>query len=441
MMRDYFFDLADAVGQRLGSNEEYLCTFAGENSEFARLNRNRVRQAGVVEQKRMGLELVRGKRHARGSLTLSGHFSEDRMRLAGFVEKQREILSQVPDDPLFMVATTVTSSDQSSEDTAPGGDWALENIHSACDGKDLVGIYASGGIHRGFANSRGQRNWFSSYSFNFDWSFYHSADKAVKQSYAGFEWKQDAFLEKVTLASEQLSALGQTPKSVKPGKYRVYLAPAAMDELMGTLTWSGFGLRDHRTKATSLLRMLEGKASFASEITLGEHTAAGIAPNFQGQGFIRPPSVALIENGKLTGCLVSPRSAAEYDVPTNGAIDAETPLSLDMQAGSLRADNALTELGTGVFVSNLWYLNYSDRASCRTTGMTRFATFWVEDGVFEAPLSVMRFDDTFYRMLGENLVGLTEERDFIFDSSTYEQRSVISRRLPGALIDDFAFTL
>ena len=53
----------------------------------------------------------------------------------------------------------------------------------------------------------------------------------------------------------------------------------------------------------------------------------------------------------------------------------------------------------------------------------------------------MRFDDTFYRMLGENLVGLTEERDFIFDSSTYEQRSVISRRLPGALIDDFAFTL
>ena len=93
-----------------------------------------------------------------------------------------------------------------------------------------------------------------------------------------------------------------------------------------------------------------------------------------------------------------------------------------MQAGSLRADNALSELGTGVFVSNLWYLNYSDRASCRTTGMTRFATFWVEDGVFEAPLSVMRFDDTFYRMLGENLVGLTEERDFIFDSSTYEQR-------------------
>ena len=37
--------------------------------------------------------------------------------------------------------------------------------------RDLVGIYAAGGIHTGFANAFGQRNWFSSYSFNADWSF------------------------------------------------------------------------------------------------------------------------------------------------------------------------------------------------------------------------------------------------------------------------------
>ena len=35
--------------------------------------------------------------------------------------------------------------------------------------------------------------------------------------------------------------------------------------------------------------------------------------------------------------------------------------------------------------------------------MTRFATFWVEDGVIQSPLEVMRFDETIYRMLGENL--------------------------------------
>jgi hypothetical protein len=53
----------------------------------------------------------------------------------------------------------------------------------------------------------------------------------------------------------------------------------------------------------------------------------------------------------------------------------------------------------------------------------------------------MRFDETFYRMFGENLVGLTKEREFIPDSSTYGGRQAGSARLPGALIKDFAFTL
>src|SRR5690606_7103337 len=98
-------------------------------------------------------------------------------------------------------------------------------------------------------------------------------------------------------------------------------------------------------------------------------------------------------------------------------------------------------LGTGVYIGNLWYLNYSDRNACRLTGMTRFATFWVEGGEIVAPLNVMRFDDTIYRILGENLVGLTVERDFLMSTDTYDARSTRSMRLPGAVVDDFRMTL
>lgn len=42
--------------------------------------------------------------------------------------------------------------------------------------------------------------------------------------------------------------------------------------------------------------------------------------------------------------------------------------------------------------TQLWYLNFSDRPGGRITGMTRFASFWVEDGRIVAPLNVMRFD-------------------------------------------------
>ena len=112
-----------------------------------------------------------------------------------------------------------------------------------------------------------------------------------------------------------------------------------------------------------------------------------------------------------------------------------------MSGGDLKEDSILKELGTGLYISNLWYLNYSDAMACRMTGMTRFASLWVQNGEITAPLNVMRFDESIYRALGSKLVGLTENREFIFDPETYFGRSCSSAKLPGALIDDFCFTL
>ena len=128
-------------------------------------------------------------------------------------------------------------------------------------------------------------------------------------------------------------------------------------------------------------------------------------------------------------------------MPTNGAAGGEAPESMDMAAGRVPAQQVLAQLDTGIYVNNVWYLNYSDRASARITGMTRFATFWVENGEIRAPLNVMRFDESIYRMFGDNLLGLTDERAFFLDGSTYRRRSTGSSRVPGALVRDFAFTL
>src|SRR5690606_32168576 len=159
------------------------------------------------------------------------------------------------------------------------------------------------------------------------------------------------------------------------------------------------------------------------------------------QGFRRPARVPLVERGGHAGCLVSPRSAAEFGEATNGASADESPLSLVLAPGDLPAHDALHRLGSGIWVSNLHYLNFSDRMHCRATGMTRFACFWVEHGEIVAPIGVLRFDDTIYRMLGTNLVGLTAERDTILDPLTYGGRSLASMRVPGALVADVAFTL
>jgi predicted Zn-dependent protease len=115
--------------------------------------------------------------------------------------------------------------------------------------------------------------------------------------------------------------------------------------------------------------------------------------------------------------------------------------SIDLAAGSLPMADALRELDTGVWISNLWYTNFSDRASCRITGMTRFASFWVENGEIKAPLNVMRFDDSLLRVFGDNLLALTREREMMVDDSTYGGRHTSSARLPGALVKDFTFVL
>ena len=65
----------------------------------------------------------------------------------------------------------------------------------------------------------------------------------------------------------------------------------------------------------------------------------------------------------------------------------------------------------------------------------------VENGKIESPIKVMRFDESIYQMLGDKLAGLSKERDFLFDSSSYGQRSFASYFLPGALIDAFTLTL
>ena len=75
------------------------------------------------------------------------------------------------------------------------------------------------------------------------------------------------------------------------------------------------------------------------------------------------------------------------------------------------------------------------------TGLTRFASFWVEKGEIQAPVDVMRFDETAYRVLGENLIDLTHEKELFPSSGTYGARSTNSVRVPGALVDEFAFTL
>ncbi|HEX5281715.1 MAG TPA: metallopeptidase TldD-related protein [Micropepsaceae bacterium] len=439
-MQDHFLRLADFAATRMRSGEGFLLRYSGEQSSFIRFNRAAVRQSGTVEQHYLSIELFNGRRHLSQRLAITGH-ADDQQRLHDTISGLREMLSSAPEDPHFLVGNSVHSTDRNDSGRLLPDDAVIPAILNRAAGKDFVGFYASGPIHHGFANSFGQRNWDTVHTFSLDGCFYLQSDKAVKLSYGGREWDDAEFAKVIARAQTQLSFLERTPKTIAPGGYRAFLSPAAMEELLGMLGWGGFGLAAHRTGTTPLIRLARGEITLNPMVHLIENTKAGLAPTFQDEGFVKPASVTLIENGQYKDCLASPRSAGEFGAPHNGANSDESPAALEMAPGQLADDDILPALGTGLLIGNLWYLNYSDRNACRLTGMTRFATFWVENGAIAAPVNVMRFDDSIYRILGENLIALTSARDWRLSTDTYDARSTASMHIPGALIDDFRLTL
>jgi predicted Zn-dependent protease len=438
-MKDQFFTLAERLCEELHADEVLLCSLSAEVSDFVRFNHSRVRQAGRVEQRYVSLRLIRAQRQAYATLALAGA-AEDLALCRHTMRTLREQLAQLPEDPWLLYATHPQSTSSERRGLLPPSQDVVHEVATRAADVDFVGFYAAGTMYRAFANSLGQRNWHEVETYNFDWSLHLEGDKAVKGGYAGTHWDANVFAAKLEESARDLARMTSAARTLAPGEYRVYLAPRAMDEVAGLLSWDAFSARARATHQSALIRMDDGE-KLSAKVSLIENTQAGYSPAFQGDGYVRPGAVVLVEKGAAAASLVSARSAREYGLALNGSNGRESPESLHMLPGDLEDRDVLTALDTGLYVSNLWYLNFSDKPAARMTGMTRFATFWVEGGRIVAPVNPLRFDDTIYRMLGSKLERLTRERELLLSTSTYDERSTASSYLPGALLESLRFTL
>lgn len=420
--------------------ERFTLSYNAEASDFIRFNHAKVRQAGHVQQASVLFKLIDDGRHANLSLTLSGDDEVDRQRLSEALHQLREILTLLPEDPYLLLNENDWQSTNVQDQPLPDREHVVTQIAQLGEGLDLVGIYAAGPLYRGFASSNGAFGWHQANSFNFDWSLFHENGQAVKANYAGHEWSDEGFARRFNLAREQLAFLGRPARTLAPGQYRAYLAPAAVEEIIGMLGWGGFSAQSLADKSSPLQRLYSGDLSLSPLVSLDEQVSGSLSPAFSGEGYPRS-DLSLVVEGAARDQLVGSRSAAEYGLTANGAGWGESPSALSMKGGVLALDEVLQTLGTGLYISNLWYLNFSDRSAGRLTGMTRFATFWVEDGKIIAPVSTMRFDDSVFSLLGGALEALTTERELILSTSTYSERDTSSNLLPGALISTLTLTL
>lgn len=438
-----FEQLATGIFAGLQGSEQATLSYQAESSDFVRFNRAAVRQAGHVSHQELSLRLVDGRRHSTLVFNLSGSLESDIAMALNGLPRLREQIALTQEDPHLLVAWTGEARVRCVTGQPPEVTTVIADVARLGAGLDLVGYYAGGMIMRGFAASTGLIHWHQTPGYILDWSLHlpqrAGERRAAKLGMGGLVWDAALLEQRMQEGRAQLEFLELPLCPVQPGEVRAYLAPDALSEILSLAGW-GFGAMALHTRNSIWLKQLEGQA-LHPEVFLLEATADGLAAPFEPDGFPRPDRVPLIEGGQLTGKLISARSAAELGIAPNGASASEGPESLSLAPGSIPSAQILERLGTGLYVSNLWYTNVSDRSAGRITGLTRFASVWVENGKVVGPIPTMRFDDTLSRMLGAALEGLTDHAEFIPASDSYGWRSISSWRTPGALLNSFRLVL
>ncbi|MGZ3790558.1 MAG: metallopeptidase TldD-related protein [Bacteriovorax sp.] len=431
---------AKKIFNELHSDESMTLNLSAEETQFVRLSKARVRQITDLHQAFIDVNFVKGNKTL--SFTLPFRGNEDDVHSAVLkIKESREWIKNLPEDPyLVRPAFNGVSKDENLK-SLPSSNEMMNGILDFSGSVDLAGVFSSGDIVRATINSLGQFHWFKTRNFYLDYSLYNDKQKAVKSLYAGNVWDASALRDNIKDSEHKLSLMNRESKKIERGSYRVFLAPSAVSELLGTLSWGGVSMGEHQRGNGSLRDLWEGKRKLSTKFTLSEDFSLGMSPRFNEKGEVSPSLLPLIEKGELKNFLTSTRTANEYKLQSNNASEWESMRSPIVGTGDLARENILKELGTGLYLSDLHYLNWSDRETARLTGMTRYACFWVEKGEIVSPIQDLRFDESYYSLFGDGLIDLTNFADVIPNTGSYFQRDVGGSKTPGILVNDFKFTL
>lgn len=440
------FDHALKSLQKTLKNHPHSVTFHAEQSFFTRINNGKIRQAGEVEQADLQVEIQEGHKVINTMLQLGRDTSANQELIKNNIEKALEQLVKLAENPyLVKIDELATNGEKSSENILSGQVATIKDMEAlltdipSC--LDLTGLLTTGHIHQASATSNGDSHWFSTTLTSLDFSLYTAKERAIKSSYQATHFDREQCLEKITAAQNELVVMDREKVALKPGQYRCYLAPSAVGEILSILSWHGLSQDAFWRKHCGLQLLGEEKKRLSPLFNLYEDFSLGLAPQFNEFSQLAAKKVPLIEKGQLINFLTSDATANEFGLTSNYASSSESPRSLSLEAGDLAADNALEQLGTGLYISDLHYLNWSDKVKGRITGMSRFGCLWVEEGRVIGPIKDMRFDDTLYNLFGDSLLALSSQAQLQMNTMSYHQRHTGGQKTPGALIAQMNWVL
>ncbi|MFN8944521.1 MAG: metallopeptidase TldD-related protein [Pseudobdellovibrionaceae bacterium] len=439
-IRQWWDGLTQKLFNELKSGEVLGLSLHAEDTEFVRFNACLVRQNTNVKQIAVDFQLQTKNSNLSYGCGLTGHLESDFATALSFLNEMRFDLAALPSDPLFVPLVNNGKSNKVYKGETVPSEKIVTFLEQNQKEMDLAGIFCQGPVIKANKNSLHQDHWFETESFYFDYSLFDK-DRAVKGNYSGQIWHEEKFETQITQSKNFLSLMKKEKKSLAPGPYKVYLAPAATAELFSIMGWDGMSEAAYRKGTNGLQKAARGEVSLSSKFTLLENFTLGLTQSFNSLGEVSADVIPVFEKGVFQQFLTSTKSSIEYNTTSNFASIGEYPRSPEILPGNLDEKDVFKVLGTGIYLSNLHYLNWSDRQTGRITGMTRYACFWVENGEIISPIQDLRFDESLLNIFGAGLLDLTSTAETFTSTSSYERRDIGGCRAPGILVSPFQFTL
>ncbi|MHC5766313.1 MAG: TldD/PmbA family protein [Nostoc sp.] len=433
--------LIESLLIKKAENEQFTVRLSSEISQFTRFNHAKVRQTGCVADGWIELTLMKDQRNSVRQFPFTGNWEVDWQLAYTALQELRDELILLPIDPYLVLPSGNNISREIHSGNLLAVEAVVPTVLELVAELDFTGIYAGGVIIKAYGDSSGQKHWFATDSFTLDYSLFSPSGQAVKGTFAGSDWNESKYIAKISEAKKQLELLAHPTKELPRGQYKTYFAPAAVADLLLMLSWGAISEADIQQGNSALAALSRQEKQLSLRFSLKENFQRGLVPRFNELGEMAAPELLVIDKGYLVNTLVNSRTAKEYQKIANGANGSETLRAPEVSPGNLVFEQILPSLDTGLYVSNLHYLNWSDRHTGRITGMTRYACFWVENGEIIAPIENLRFDESLYRFWGENLVDLTNFQEFIPEVGTYDSRQLGGSLVPGMLVEDFTYTL
>ncbi len=446
MKKEIYNTICSQVYNTLQEGEDLTIYMEGENSQYFRFNDSKIRQTGIIEDYNVTLSLYHGKKSLQATTTISSDIDYSVKNLISEINGLRDPLSLIPENNFTAFPEKFDSLEVYRQGDLPDREEILDSLMGIIDSDNLTGVWTSGKIFRASSTSKGTHHWFEKDSFIFDFSLIDAKENMVKILYPGSDWNKDDFIAAFDDASKRLQLMDKPKLELKPGKYRVWFEPHAVADFVDMLNWNGVSEASLRNGSSCLLKMRKDNVRLSEKFSLDESFDRKSTASFNSRSEISG-NVSLIKHGILENTLINSKTALEYGLSSNYAEDVnswgmgEYLRAPFMHGGDIKLDERLEKLGTGIFISNIHYLNWSDNLGGRITGLTRYACYWVEDGRMIAPIKTMRFDDSFYNFFGDNLEAVGEtvlSRPVI---ETYDGRNPGETTCPGILVNDFELTL